>query len=92
MMHDSFRAAPDGQIAVCCLTSPTAAAQPPGPPVPTAPAPFAAYTPAGGWAILTPPLAKNTVVETVGPGAGAVALGTIDVQGGGEGSPGGLQP
>jgi hypothetical protein len=84
MKHDSFRAAPDGQIAVCCLTPPTAAAPPPPAPAPTAPARVAVYAPTGGWSVLMPPLAPRTEVETVGPGAGAVALGVIDVQGGGE--------
>ncbi len=84
MKRDSFRAAPDGQAAVCCLTPPAAAAPPPPAQAPAAPAPVAVYAPAGGWSVLTPPLAPRTVVETVGPGAGAVALGTIDVLGGGE--------
>ncbi|MEA2220004.1 MAG: hypothetical protein QOJ35_2630 [Solirubrobacteraceae bacterium] len=85
LKHDSFRAAPNGQVAVCCMTPPAAAVPPlPALPPPSPPTPVALYAPGAGWSILTPPLAAGTEVETVGPGAGAVALGTIDVQGGGE--------
>src|SRR5205085_838131 len=73
MRHASFRAAPAGQIAVCGRAPPAAAPQPPGAAVPARPAAVAVYAPAGGWSILTPPLAPRTVGETVGPGAGAVA-------------------
>lgn len=72
LKRDGFRAAPNGQAAVCCLTAPM---------TPTA---VAVHAPGVGWSVLTPPLPARTEVETAGPGAGAVALGTIDVRGGGE--------
>jgi hypothetical protein len=80
MSHDSFRASSSGHAAVCCLASPAAV---------TAPAPLgntatfttvASYAPGTGWSTIAPPIGPGDAVETVGPGAGAVALGTIDVR------------
>lgn len=77
--HDSFRASSSGQAAVCCLASPAVANAPAS--LGNAPrfTTVASYAPGTGWSTITPPLGPSEAVETVGPGTGAVALGTIDV-------------
>ena len=68
--RDGFGAASDGRVAACCTGDLANHARP---------ATVAAYAPAGGWAILAPPLRPGQDVESVGVGRGDVVLGTVDV-------------
>lgn len=75
--HDSFRASPSGQAAICCV----------GPTVQTPPPLFgsvpyttvASYVPGSGWSAIAPPLGPTDTIETVAPSGGDVALGMITV-------------
>jgi hypothetical protein len=70
--HDSFRAAANGQAAVCCLDDPSSRDAERNR--------VAVYIPGRGWSRWTAPRRGQERLETVGVGAGDVAIGTIDVR------------
>jgi hypothetical protein len=59
LRRDSFRSAPTGQVAVCCLLNPPASPPPPSWIAPRATI-FASYVPGAGWSIVTPPWPRTS--------------------------------